>query len=337
MNKMLKRMINGSMLFIVIAMVFIFITNTKTVNAETIEMEPNNNFQNAQEVVLGEQYNGVVEDVGGVDDEDYFKIVLKEGQFCKITVFNLEDLNEVKWETMLAEFCTDSNTGNAYGLHASYRESVTKLFRASYTGNYYMHFYNTGKSKYSFIVEDYNPVGKMVKDSDSNLYKITSDNTLEFAKIASKKATSHYFIGTKSFSDIDGIDMLNSYDASFTVTSIGKNAFKGSNLKSISLSEDIKKIGSGAFQNCKKLGTEKYVMGVVIHGKNVVIEKDAFKGCKNLGTVRVLKSASVKSIKKNAFKGTKKGIRIEVPNVKKYKKIFKNAGVKSPKYSKSYM
>ena len=156
MNKMLQRMINGSMLFVVIAMVFIFITNTKTVNAETIEMEPNNNFQNAQEVVLGEQYNGVVEDVGGVDDEDYFKIVLKEGQFCKITVFNLEDLNEVKWETMLAELCTDSNTGNAYGLHASYRESVTKLFRASYTGNYYMHFYNTGKSKYSFIVEDYN-------------------------------------------------------------------------------------------------------------------------------------------------------------------------------------
>ena len=337
MKKTLKTMNNWSMIFVMIAMVLIIITNTKTVNAETIEMEPNNNFQNAQEIVFGEQYNGVVEDVEGVDDEDYFKIVLKEGQFCKITVFNLEDLKEVKWETVLAELCTDSNTGNAYSFHASYRESVTKLFRASYNGNYYMHFYNSGKTKYSFIVEEYNPVGKMVKDSDSNLYKITSNNTLEFAKIASKKATSYYFIGTKSFSDIDGIDMLNSYDANFTVTSIGKNAFKGSNLKSISISDDVKKIGVGAFQNCKKLGTEEYVMGVVIHGKNVVIEKDAFKGCKNLGTLRVLKSASVKTVKKNAFKGTKKGIRIEVPNVKKYKKIFKNAGVRNPKYSKSYM
>lgn len=249
MKKTLKTMNNWSMIFVMIAMVLIIITNTKTVNAETIEMEPNNNFQNAQEIVFGEQYNGVVEDVEGVDDEDYFKIVLKEGQFCKITVFNLEDLKEVKWETVLAELCTDSNTGNAYSFHASYRESVTKLFRASYNGNYYMHFYNSGKTKYSFIVEEYNPVGKMVKDSDSNLY----------------------------------------------------------------------------------------VMGVVIHRKNVVIEKDAFKGCKNLGTLRVLKSASVKTVKKNAFKGTKKGIRIEVPNVKKYKKIFKNAGVRNPKYSKSYM
>jgi len=78
-------------------------------------------------------------------------------------------------------------------------------------------------------------------------------------------------------------------------------------------------------------------MGVVIRGKKVTIEKKAFSGCKKLNTIRVLKSASIKSVKKDAFKGTKKGIRVEVPNVKKYKKIFKKAGFKKPKYSKSYV
>lgn len=331
---MLKKILK----LVVFAIVLTFIPNIQNVNAETMEIEPNNDIQNAQEIILGEQYNGVAEDVGGVDDEDYFKLSLNEGQFYKIKVFNMEDLTEVKWGTMIAELCIDSNTKESYSFGTSFvYNDITKLFRATYTGNYYMHFYNTEKTKYSFIVESYSPVGKEVKDSNSNTYKITGNDTLEFSKVASKKATSYYFIGTEHFTDIDGIAVMNYYDAGFKVTSIGKNAFKGSSIKSISISEDIKKIGAGAFQNCKKLGTEKYIMGVVIHGKNVVIEKDAFKGCKKLGTVRVLKSASVKSVKKNAFKGTKKGIRLEVPNVKKYKKIFKNAGLKKPKYKKGYM
>lgn len=52
MKKTLKTMNNWSMIFVMIAMVLIIITNTKTVNAETIEMEPNNNFQNAQEITI---------------------------------------------------------------------------------------------------------------------------------------------------------------------------------------------------------------------------------------------------------------------------------------------
>ena len=161
--------------------------------------------------------------------------------------------------------------------------------------------------------------------------------TVEFSKVASKNSTSFYFNTEEYFSNIDGIDVLDYYNVPFTVTAIGNYAFKGSKIRYISIPKEIKIIGVGAFQNCKKLGSEKYIMGVVINRKKVTIKKKAFYGCSKLGSFRVLKSASIKAVQKNAFKGTKKGIRLEVPNVKKYKKIFKNGGMKKPKYFKSYI
>ena len=46
---------------------------------------------------------------------------------------------------------------------------------------------------------------------------------------------------------------INGY--SYKVTSIGKNAFKGANAKTITLGKNIKSIPAGAFANCKKLST----------------------------------------------------------------------------------
>lgn len=309
---------------------------SETVYAETTEREPNDTIRTAQTVTIGERYSGSVTD-SKTDDEDYYRIPVKEGNFYKISIYNMADLDRYGWETMIVSLYKESNTNYGDRVDNGDYKNTAKLFRASYTGNYYLKFWNTTNTKYSFTVSKYSPVGKKVKDSDSNTYKITGNYTLEFAKVASKKNTDFYFSNQEYFSNISGIEILDYYGTPFTVTSIGKYAFKGSSIKSISIPEGVKKIGAGAFQNCKKLGTETYIVDVVIRGKKVTIGSKAFSGCKKLGTIRVLKSASIKSVKKNAFKGTKKGIRLEVPNVKKYKKIFKNAGLKKPKYQKGYI
>lgn len=333
------KIIKGNRGYGIIISVFLcmlFLTNKAY--AASSETEPNNNRNTAQRVNIGEQYDGVVEDVDDVDDEDFYGFNVKEGSFYKVSVTNIEDVGDFGVKTMIGKLCKDSDndSGEAIISGLDYNDK-TVLFRAAYTGNYYLWFSNTKHTKYSFIIENYDPKGKVVKDSDSNTYQITGNYSVEFTKIASKNKDSFYFSTKEYFRIIDGYTVLDYYDADFKVTSIGKNAFKGSKIKSISIPESVTKIGVGAFRNCKNLGTEKYIMGVVIRGKNVKIESKAFYGCKNLSTIRVLKSSSIKYVKKNAFKGTKKKIRLEVPNVKKYKKLFKNAGLKNPKFTKGYM
>ena len=304
--------------------------------AATEEQEPNNTPRTAQDVTLGTEYVGTVTDAE-TDDEDYYKINVAENTFYKVTVYDMKDLGDHSWETMMVSLCKDSNTNDNRTITDAGYTTTEKIFRAAYSGSYYLKFWNSDNTQYSFKVEKYNPKGQKVKDSNGNAYKITSNSTLEFSKIASKKKSTFGFNTMQRFSTIGGYDVLDYYDVDFEVTSIGKEAFKGSGITSIYIPDSIKTIGAGAFQNCKRLGSEKWTMGLVIEGKQVTIGSKAFYGCKKLGTIRVLKRASIKSVKKGAFKGTKKGIRIEVPNVKKYKKIFKNAGFKSPKYSKAYM
>lgn len=328
---------NLSFIFaIVFSIVFVCI-GSDVVFAESEEQEPNNTKKTAQVISIGTEYTGAVKDVDGVDDEDFYSFSVKEGVFYKISVYNMKDNSDLKWETMLVHLYKDTNTNYGSTITSGDYNKTSKIFRAAYTGNYYLNFSNTSDTQYSFIIEKYSPVGKKVKDSDSNTYKITSNSKVEFSKLASKKKTSFSFNSNLFFSTIGGYDVLDYYDTEFTITSIGAYAFKGSSIRSINIPKEIKSIGTGAFQNCKKLGTEEWIMGVVICGKKVSIGSKAFNGCKKLGTIRILKSASIKSIKKNAFKGTKKGIRVEVPNVKKYKTILKRAGFSKPKYSKSYM
>ncbi|MBQ6361981.1 MAG: leucine-rich repeat domain-containing protein [Lachnospiraceae bacterium] len=322
---------------LIMAGLFLGLLSTDTVYAAVKEVEPNNTAVKAQSIKLGTEYTGQVEDSDSGDDEDYYKIAVKEGNFYKISVYEMKDLDDYGWGTMIVSLCKDSNTEDRNTVSNGNYNKTSKLFRAAYTGSYYLKFWNTSNTKYSFKVEKYNPKGRKIKDSDSNIYKITSNFSIELSKIASKRKTDFYISEKEYFTTIDNMEVLDSYNTEFTVSSIGAYAFKGSSIKSISIPEEVKKIGAGAFQNCKKLGTESYLMGVVIRGKKVVISKNAFKGCSRLGSVRVLKSASIKSIGKNAFKGTKKGIRLEVPGVKKYKKLFKKAGLKKPKYSKAYM
>lgn len=325
-------------IFNLMACLFVTImVSANTVYSAIGESEPNDTMAKAQTVKLGTEYTGIAEDSDSGEDEDFYRIPVKEGSFYKLSVYDMEDKSEYQWETMIVSLCKDSNTEDRITVSNGRYDNTCKLFRAAYTGSYYLEFWNAANTKYSFKVESFNPKGKKVKDSDSNTYKITGNQTIELSKIASKKKSDFYISEKEYFSTIGNIEVLDYYDTDFTVTSIGNYAFKGSRIKSISIPEDVKKIGVGAFQNCKKLGTESYIMGVVIRGKKVVISKNAFKGCSKLDTIRILKSASIKSVGKNAFKGTKKGIRLEVPGVKKYKKIFKKAGLKKPKYSKAYI
>lgn len=334
-----KKLIVGVLLFCMATVS----VNDSTLSLAAQEREPNGSFSNAQSVVLGERYSGVVKGIDFSDDgnddedEDYYKISVKEGNMYRIVIDEFKDEDGGDPGTTLVSLCKDTNTGDESSLRPEKGKSA-RLFKASYSGAYYLKFYNAiSDTLYSFTVENYDPVGKSVKDSDSNTYKITGKNSIELTKAASKKGDSLYLSEEEYFTDIGGIELIDPYDSKFKLTSIGKYACKGCGVKSISFPETVKKIGVGAFQNCKKLGTEKWIMGVVISGKKVVIEKDAFKGCSKLDTFRVFKSASIKSVGKNALKGTKKGIRLEVPGVNKYKKIFKKAGLKNPQFSKAYI
>ena len=91
---------------------------------------------------------------------------------------------------------------------------------------------------------------------------------------------------------------INGY--SYKVTSIGKNAFKGANAKTISLSKNIKSIPAGAFANCKKLSTLK------VKAKLTKVAKKAFKGCKKTikvkGASKKVTKANVKKLKKSGYK-----------------------------------
>lgn len=311
------------MFFLVVVSVIIM---SMTVFAE---YEPNNTQSSAQGISFGNTVSGTLD----YDDVDVYRIWLNKGNLYRIII---KDSKNVEWNdygTVIAEICKD---GESYG--TSIKDSpcpASSLFQAEYTGNYFIKFWNGSNDKYSFIIQKYNPIGKVIRDDNENTYTILSGSTVEFTHLASKTSRA-YFPETVSFKAIGDIPFIGY--ASFTITSIGDYACKNwKTIKTLSLGRGVNHIGKGAFQGCTALGSEKYFMGLIIYGKNVRIEKNAFYGCKKLGTIRILKGASIASVGKNAFKKTKKKIRIEVPSVKKYKKKFKKAGFKQPRYSKSYI
>lgn len=128
----------------------------------------------------------------------------------------------------------------------------------------------------------------------SSTYKVTntkaSNSTVEYS--GTKKAKKSIIIPATI--KVDG--------KKYKVTSVAKNAFKNNKkLKKITIGNNIKKINA-----------------------------NAFKGCKKLKTITI-KSKKLKSIGKNAFKGINPKAKIKVPEskLKKYKKLFKNKGLKS--------
>ena len=285
-------------------------------------------------------------------DDAYFKIYLKKDCIYKISVHCLEegnngngsetryyyDYHDKKDDStyFCAELKSDSDSWEYNAKISDKEKDSVYLFKAGYSGYYYLQVndYLYDDVRFSFKFDYYNPINKIGSDSEGNKYKIISNSQVEIIKYANLKTRYYGIHDSVLLNNVDGIESVEvGKEGSFTfdVVSIGDYAFKGCKLVYVEIPGTVKKIGVGAFQNCKRLGyREKY--GVEISSKNIIIEKNAFNGCKKLKGIRFRSKASIKSIKKNAFKGTKKGIKIYAGNVKKIKKKLKKAGLNKPQY-----
>lgn len=145
-------------------------------------------------------------------------------------------------------------------------------------------------------------------------YKITSDNTAEFAglgKTGEKKVTVPKSI------------MLGG--SSFRVNSIAAKAlYKNKKVTTVGIGNNVKTIGKSAFEGCKQLKSVTVGTGVT------KINAKAFKNCSKLQTV-TLRSKQIKSMGKESFKGIKSNAAIKVPSKKmaSYKKMLKKTGLSS--------
>ena len=134
-------------------------------------------------------------------------------------------------------------------------------------------------------------------ESGKVVYKVTKAAT-------AKKAGTLAIVGLskagKKASSLSAPATVKINGCSYKVTSIGKNAFKGANAKTISLGKNIKSIPAGAFANCKKLSTLK------VKAKLTKVAKKAFKGCKKTikvkGASKKVTKANVKKLKKSGYK-----------------------------------
>lgn len=84
---------------------------------------------------------------------------------------------------------------------------------------------------------------------------------------------------------------------SYPVTELSSGAFQGSKVKNVKLGKNVKKIGKGAFKNCKSLKK------ITFSSKTQTIGAESFSGCTKLGSVSL--PASVKTIGTKAFKNCK--------------------------------
>ena len=110
----MKKLVLYSRIFIVSIILFAGVVSSEKILAAAAGKEPNNTKKTAQIVTIGKQYDGVVLD-GDNEDEDYYKIKVKEGKLYKITVFNMKDLGDYAWETLIASLCKDTDTNDNIG------------------------------------------------------------------------------------------------------------------------------------------------------------------------------------------------------------------------------
>lgn len=110
--------------------------------------------------------------------------------------------------------------------------------------------------------------------------------------------------------------------STFTVTTIGKNAFKSCKIKgSITIPDTVTKIDSNAFYGCK------YIKKLTLGKKVKTIGAKAFYGCSKLSEVNVSKALKITSIGKSAFKGLSSKLRFGISDktTKKIQKLLKKS------------
>ena len=120
----------------------------------------------------------------------------------------------------------------------------------------------------------------------------------------------------------------------YKVTSIGSKAMQNNKkITTLTIGSNVKSIGANAFAGCTKLKT--VTIGNTSKSNLTTIGKNSFKGCKKLKKVTI-KSTKLRFVGKQAFKGTKSSLKVKAPSkqVKKYKKLFKKAGLKTKQVTK---
>ena len=160
-------------------------------------------------------------------------------------------------------------------------------------------------------------IGTIVKDAAGIFnYRITGTDTVEVKNMTAKGKRKKAVKISKTIK-VNG--------RTLKVTGIAANAFKGNKkMTSVTIGSNVKKIGSGAFMNCRNLTR------VTVTAKGLTsIGKNAFKGDRKLKTVNLRKVKALKKVGKGAFKGISKKVTVKVPKQKKkaYSKLLKKAGI----------
>ena len=160
-------------------------------------------------------------------------------------------------------------------------------------------------------------IGTIIKDAAGIFnYRITGTDTVEVKNMTAKGKRKKAVKISKTIK-VNG--------RTLKVTGIAANAFKGNKkMTSVTIGSNVKKIGSGAFMNCRSLTR------VTVTAKGLTsIGKNAFKGDRKLKTVNLRKVKALKKVGKGAFKGISKKVTVKVPKQKKkaYSKLLKKAGI----------
>ena len=160
-------------------------------------------------------------------------------------------------------------------------------------------------------------IGTIIKDAAGIFnYRITGTDTVEVKNMTAKGKRKKAVKISKTIK-VNG--------RTLKVTGVAANAFKGNKkMTSVTIGSNVKKIGSGAFMNCRNLTR------VTVTAKGLTsIGKNAFKGDRKLKTVNLRKVKALKKVGKGAFKGISKKVTVKVPKQKKkaYSKLLKKAGI----------
>lgn len=159
---------------------------------------------------------------------------------------------------------------------------------------------------------------KLTDKKTKNTYKVTSGTTVACTGTANKSASSVKIPSTVKLAG-----------ATYKVTSVANNAFKGNKkLKTVTIGNHVTGIGSCAFQNCTALTK------VTIPAKVAKIGSKAFYGCKKLMSVTVKsQKLTTKNVGSQAFaragSSNYKKVRVTVPKKKyaAYKTMLKAKGL----------
>jgi hypothetical protein len=113
-------------------------------------------------------------------------------------------------------------------------------------------------------------------------------------------------IGNSAFEGCTGLSDI-TFAAGSKLTTIGNNAFKGTNLSSIYIPNIVTTIGTDAFLNCTNLTS------IVIPNSVTDIDSNAFDNCIGLLSVTFESESKLKNIPSNMFRGCVSLLNITIP------------------------